>query len=145
MIEKSIYIVKGSLKKNNVEVIVNIEQDCRYYGYESELQQVVLVLLNNSKEALVNRSIKDPIINIYIKQEDEFYKIKICDNAGGIIKSIREKIFEPYFTTKHKSKGTGLGLYMSKKIIEESMDGELNMNTHKLGVCFEIKLKVVNE
>lgn len=145
MVEKSIYIVKGSLKKNNVEVIVDIEQDCRYYGYESELQQVVLVLLNNSKEALVNRNIKDPIINIYIKQEDEFYIIKICDNAGGIIKSIREKIFEPYFTTKHKSKGTGLGLYMSKKIIEENMNGELNVNNHKSGVCFEIKLKVVDE
>ncbi|WP_372998479.1 ABC transporter substrate-binding protein [Sulfurimonas sp.] len=145
MIEKSIYIVKGSLKENNIEVSVEIEQDYRYYGYESELQQVVLVLLNNAKEALVNRSIKTPIINIYIELEDEFYIIKICDNAGGITKNIREKIFEPYFTTKHKSKGTGLGLYMSKKIIEESMDGELNVNNQNKGVCFEIKLKVVDE
>jgi ABC-type nitrate/sulfonate/bicarbonate transport system substrate-binding protein/signal transduction histidine kinase len=144
MIEKSIYIVKGSLKENNIEVTVDVEEDYRYYGYESELQQVVLVLLNNAKEALVNRSVKTPNINIYIELEEEYYIIKICDNAGGIIKNIREKIFEPYFTTKHKSKGTGLGLYMSKKIIEESMDGELNVNNYKLGVCFEIKLKVVN-
>jgi len=145
MVEKSIYIVKGSLKQNNIEVTVDIEKDFRYYGYESELQQVVVVILNNAKDALVGRSINFPRINIYIEVRDWYYIIKICDNAGGITKNIRDKIFEPYFTTKHKSKGTGLGLYMSKKIIEESMDGELNVNNNKMGVCFEIKLKVSSE
>jgi C4-dicarboxylate-specific signal transduction histidine kinase len=145
MIEKSIYIVKGSLKKNNIEVTVDIEQDYRYYGYESELQQVVVVVLNNAKDALISRNIHLPKINIYIEKDDECNLIKICDNAGGITKNIRDKIFEPYFTTKHKSKGTGLGLYMSKKIIEDSLDGELNVTNYKMGVCFEIKLKVVDE
>ncbi|EHP29160.1 histidine kinase [Sulfurimonas gotlandica GD1] len=145
MIEKSIYIVKGSLKKNNIEVTVDIENDFRYFGYEGELQQVVVVILNNAKDVLLSRNINSPIINISIELKDGFYTIRICDNAGGITKNIREKIFEPYFTTKHKSKGTGLGLYMSKKIIEESMDGELNVKNHNMGSCFEIKLKVSSD
>ncbi|MFT5835248.1 MAG: C4-dicarboxylate-specific signal transduction histidine kinase [Sulfurimonas sp.] len=145
MIEKSIYIVKGSLKKYNIEVVVDIKKEYKYYAYESELQQVVLVLLNNAKEALVIRNIKDPIINIHIEKIDEFFIIKICDNAGGITKNIRDKVFEPYFTTKHKSKGTGLGLYMSKKIIEESLDGTLSVRNCNKGVCFEIKLRADDE
>ncbi len=89
MIEKSVYIVKGSLKENKIEVIVDIEQDYRYYGYENELQQVVLVLLNNAKEALIKESITAPLINIKIMREYEFYMIKICNNAGGITKKLK--------------------------------------------------------
>jgi len=87
-------------------VTVDIEKDYRYYGYESELQQVVVVILNNDKDALTSRNINGSRINIYIEEDNGFYLIKICDNAGGITKNIRDKIFEQYFTTKHKSKGT---------------------------------------
>lgn len=145
MIEKSIYIVKGSLKKHNIEVIVDIQDEFKYYGYESELQQVIVVILNNAKDALVNRNILMAKITITIEFNDEFYSIKISDNAGGIANEIKDKIFDPYFTTKHKSQGAGLGLYMSKKIIEDSLDGSLNVYNCENGVCFEIRLGVSSE
>jgi len=145
MIEKSVYIVKGSLKKNNIEVIIDIQNEFKYYGYESELQQVIVVILNNAKDALVNRNILMAKITITIELDDEFYNIRVSDNAGGIAKEIKDKIFDPYFTTKHKSQGTGLGLYMSKKIIEDSLDGSLNVYNCDYGVCFEIRLGVSSE
>jgi len=142
MIEKSIYIVKGSLKQNHIEIVVDIEKDFRFKGYESELQQVIVVILNNAKDALISRDVNMPRINIDLEKKNGCFVIRVYDNAGGIPTDIQSKIFEPYYTTKYKSKGTGLGLYISKKIIEESMSGELNVFNMRDGVCFEIKLKV---
>jgi ABC-type nitrate/sulfonate/bicarbonate transport system substrate-binding protein/signal transduction histidine kinase len=142
MIEKSIYIVKGSLKQNHIEIVVDIEKDFRFKGYESELQQVIVVILNNAKDALISRDVNMPRINIDLEKKNGSFVIRVYDNAGGIPTDIQSKIFEPYYTTKYKSKGTGLGLYISKKIIEESMSGELNVFNMRDGVCFEIKLKV---
>ena len=145
MAEKSIYIVERSLKENNIEVVVDAKEEFKYNGYENELQQVMVVILNNAKDALVSRNKVMAKITINIELEDEFYIIKICDNAGGMTQKIRERIFEPYFTTKHKSQGTGLGLYMSKKIIEDSLGGFLSVENTPEGACFEIKLREINE
>jgi ABC-type nitrate/sulfonate/bicarbonate transport system substrate-binding protein/signal transduction histidine kinase len=141
MIQRSVHIVKGSLDKYSISITVDIDASIEYSSYENELQQVIVVILNNSKDALLNRNTYKPEINIILKKEDNFYLIKICDNAGGITRSIREKIFEPYYTTKHKSQGTGLGLYMSKKIVEESLKGELHVKNSEYGACFTIKLR----
>ncbi|MCK9491471.1 MAG: HAMP domain-containing histidine kinase [Sulfurimonas sp.] len=145
MIEKSLYIVKGSLARNDINVEMKIDNKYRCNSYENELQQVIVVILNNAIDAIVERHIFNAqIIILYIRNEDSC-TIRICDNAGGITKSIKEKIFEPYFTTKHKSQGTGLGLYMSRKIIEDILEGELSVSNCELGVCFDIRLGLSSE
>jgi len=101
-------------------------------GFKSEYQQVILIIINNAKDALVENKIKDPIINIVIKKN----KVTIEDNAGGISKKIINRIFEPYFTTKEQGKGTGIGLYMSKMIIEDNMGGILSVRNKNKGARF---------
>ncbi|RLA72049.1 MAG: histidine kinase, partial [Epsilonproteobacteria bacterium] len=115
------------------------------YGLPNELQQVFLVILNNAIDILVSKKISNPKITIDIEQVDGCSVIKIKDNAGGMSTEIQEKIFEPYYTTKHKSQGTGLGLYISKIIVEDSLGGTLKVQTNATGACFIIKLKVSHE
>ncbi len=141
IIEKSVYIVKGGFTKHEIEIEVDVHNAFMCHSYENELQQVLVVILNNAKDALINRNSYQALISIYVKIEGDSYIVEICDNAGGISKDIRDKIFDPYFTTKHKSQGTGLGLYMAKKIIHESLDGELSVSNREFGTCFEIKIK----
>jgi C4-dicarboxylate-specific signal transduction histidine kinase len=145
LIEKSVYIVKGTLKANNIEIQINADKNITCHGYANELQQVIVVILNNAKDMFISRNIFKPKIEIDVKKFDENLEIIICDNAGGISPSIVDKIFEPYFTTKHKSQGTGLGLYISKMIIEESMGGLLYVTPLKQGTCFHIDLKDRND
>jgi C4-dicarboxylate-specific signal transduction histidine kinase len=141
VIEKSIYILKGTLDSHNIEIDIDLDDDFKSYGYPSELQQVIVAILNNAKEALINKKMFYPEIYIRVDRIDEYNNIYICDNAGGIDVDIIDKIFEPYFTTKYKSKGTGLGLYISKLIIEGSLEGELGVKNVVDGACFHIKIK----
>ena len=90
-----------------------------------ELSQVIINILNNAKDILGEKNIKEPWIKIDLEQIDNFAMITIEDNGGGIPYDILPKIFEPYFTTKHQSQGTGLGLNMCYKIIHESLDGKI--------------------
>lgn len=143
LIDKSIYIVQGTYKAHSIELIKNIDKDYEWSGYPSELQQVLVVILNNAKDMFILRNIFKPKVIVDIKIEEEEFFISICDNAGGIKNKIIEKIFDPYFTTKHESQGTGLGLYLSKKIIEESMHGKLEVQNNKNGACFKIILKAI--
>jgi C4-dicarboxylate-specific signal transduction histidine kinase len=88
----------------------------------------------------VERGIKDPLIHIEIDQEEDMSVVRVKDNAGGIEEEVITRIFEPYFSTK-KGSGTGLGLYMSKMIIEENMEGELSVCNDTNGALFTIKVK----
>lgn len=145
LMEKSIYILKGTFKSHNIEIENKIDKKFEYKGYPNELQQVIVVILNNAKDMFISRNIFKPkvIINIEVNEGD--CQISICDNAGGIKEAIIEKLFNPYFTTKHESQGTGLGLYLSKKIIEESMQGKLGVKNKNNGACFTIQLHAVQE
>ncbi len=144
IVEEAITIMKETLKGNNIKIIFNNKNSIIKKGYPNELLQVILNILNNAKDALCLQNIQDKKIIILLdeyidKSKKEFVKISICDNGGGINKEIISKIFDPYFTTKHSSQGTGIGLYMSKKIIEQSR-GSIEAQNQENGICFIIKL-----
>ncbi|MEA1892653.1 MAG: sensor histidine kinase [Campylobacterota bacterium] len=139
-IDSSILILKNSIKVHNIDIELFSKENYEYYGLEDELQQVILILLNNAKDILSEREIKRPKIEIKIKKDKEKFIITICDNAGGVPVELLDKIFEPYFTTKHKTQGTGLGLYISKLIIEENMRGSLYLKNSANGACFSIEI-----
>ncbi|QKJ26268.1 sensor histidine kinase [Aliarcobacter cibarius] len=123
-IEKSINVLNTLLK----DVDINItEKEIYLDAYESEFMQVIISILSNSIEIFKEREIKEKSININIYENDNNYLINIEDNAGGIKNEIIDKIFEPYFTTKHKSGGTGMGLYISKLIMQTSFKGDIKV------------------
>jgi len=153
-IEKAISLIDVNLNDQNIKVIHNI-QGIKIWGIENELIQVLLNVFNNSIDAFESKEIEDDndkLIFIDMSKEDGFIVISIKDNAGGIPESIIERIFEPYFTTKHKSQGTGIGLYMSFEIITKHMKGEFFVKNHVFthdeneyeGAKFTIKLPTVN-
>ena len=109
-------------------------------GISNELSQVIINILQNAKDAFLQNECKEKTIKIKVAENCNNVYIKIEDNAGGIENSIIERIFEPYFTTKHASKGTGLGLFMSKLIIEKSFEGTIEVSNIKNGACFTITL-----
>ncbi len=127
-------------KKNNNLFLVN--------GYANEFSQVIINILQNSKDAILENInfIEDKNIFVDISSDENSVKIVIKDSAKGIPTSIINRIFEPYFTTKEEGKGTGIGLYMSRMIIETNMQGKLNVSNYENGAIFEINMKkLVNE
>ncbi len=135
VIENTLQLIEGRLKKYNIAVNKELKR-VKFYGYKSEFSQVILNILNNAIDVLVERDIKDKEIFIRVKND----KIEIEDNAGGIPEEIKDKIFEPYFTTKFQSQGTGIGLYMSRAIITQHFNGELFAYNSERGAVFVIKV-----
>ncbi len=136
IIDSVLMISESSMKTNDIELVLDIGEIVEFETYENELKQVLLNLIKNSEDALLDNSIKDPKIVIKIDK----YSISIKDNAGGIPEDIMEKIFDPYFSTKLKKDGTGLGLYMSKLIIEDHCRGKLTVSNDEEGAIFQINL-----
>ena len=122
-------IIDSSIKNNHLDVILNLTENINIQGYPNELIQCFINIFNNAKDALVENN-KEGDRFIFISQEtiNTNVIIKFRDNAGGIPNDIIHKVFEPYFTTKHQSQGTGLGLHMTYNFIIDSMDGSINVN-----------------
>ena len=140
-IDNTINLLDGSLKNSNILILKNYKDtNIIFLGFINELEQVLLNIINNAKDALIENSIKNSKINIKITKEQNNINIDIFDNAGGIPEDIKEKIFEPYFTTKEQGKGTGIGLYMSKMIIENNFNGKINVYNINDGANFKIIL-----
>jgi len=137
-IEETIAIEDASLNKHKISL--NIQgDDFTVYGFRSEFQQVILNILSNADYALQNSDVTEPRIDILLEKGH----ITINDNAEGISEEILDRIFEPYFSTKDQGEGVGIGLYMSKVIIEEKMGGSLlARNLPDGGASFTIKLEV---
>ncbi|MBI3874158.1 MAG: PAS domain-containing sensor histidine kinase [Arcobacter sp.] len=126
LFEKTLSIVNPNLKSNYIELISNISPTLEIKGYENELMQAFINIINNAKDALIsNESLEEKYIFIEAKKQDDVCEIIIKDNGGGIKSSVMDRIFEPYFTTKHQSQGTGLGLSMTHKIITELHHGTM--------------------
>ncbi|AXX90284.1 histidine kinase [Arcobacter suis] len=135
---KAINIIDATLKNFGIKLNVNIKNDKKVYGYPTEFAQVILNLLSNAKDILVEKEIKNPRIDMSIDSKGVLSIITIKDNAGGIDEKNQELIFDPYYSTKDSSKGTGLGLYISKLIIERNMGGELSVYNDEEGAVFKI-------
>jgi len=134
------FIIESSLKYNNIDLQIFIEEESQVVGYPREFAQAILNILSNAKDVLVERKIEKPYIELTLQRGSKYALIKIEDNAGGIKEKIIDRIFEPYFTTKHAKQGTGIGLYMSQIIIEENMHGYINVSNTQQGALFTIKL-----
>lgn len=143
MVEKAVALVATSYEQSGITLRVVNHGTVPMSGFALEFSQVILNILNNAKDVLVERGTAEPVVLIECHCEDGSRNvIKIRDNAGGIPQAILDTIFDPYFTTKFKSQGTGLGLYMSKMIIENIMGGKLFAHNTPDGAEFSIELPV---
>lgn len=122
VIEYTINLTKTNFKSQNIKIVENII-DLEVFTFKNELIQVLLNILNNAGDELCKGDKKRKLIMIETYENDEHLFIKVLDNAGGIKKSIINRVFDPYFTTKHKSQGTGVGLYMCETIVKKHMQG----------------------
>lgn len=137
-VEKTLAILKPQLYYSSIDVTINGE-DVQHNSYENELQQVVLNIISNAKDALVEHNAENRKITIDINRDDLALTLTIADNAGGIPEEILTQVFESYFTTKG-SDGSGVGLYMSKMIVEESLLGRIKVYNDDEGAVFTIEL-----
>ena len=142
IIEKSINIIKTSFESKNINLITNYNFNSEIFSYANEIQQVILIILKNAEDILMEKNIENKLIEINTFKENDFAIIQIEDNGGGIAMEIINKIFDPYFSTKKSKEGTGLGLYMSKIIIDEHCLGNLSAKNSANGATFEIKLPI---
>ncbi|NQY94884.1 MAG: HAMP domain-containing histidine kinase [Campylobacteraceae bacterium] len=137
--KEAIVLIKESLINQHIVLNFELIEDKQINGYQREYSQVILNLLVNAKDALLMNHIKNANIIINIDIKDDVSIVQVKDNAGGINTDHLESIFEPYFSTK-KSQGTGLGLYMSKMIIETNMQGKLSATNDDKGAVFTISI-----
>ncbi len=134
-------VAETSLKRNSISVAVDIADDIIVKGFRNEYTQVVVNILNNARDIFVERGIRKPVITLRTFREDHASVLVIADNGGGIADDVMGKIFTPYFTTKGPYRGTGIGLYMSKIIIEKNMQGRLSVCNTGDGAEFKIEVR----
>jgi len=140
-------IIKPILKAQGIEIFKFFDnEDLECYGFDREFSQVIINILNNAKDAIIAKNVDEKVIKIVVNNQKNEVTINIYDNGGGIPENIIDNIFDDHFTTKEKIGGTGIGLYMSKTIIEEHFKGKLlatndkfNLNEKSYyGACFTI-------
>ncbi len=144
VIEDVLNIIQISLDNKNIKVVVDFKYNNRVKIYANELKQVILNLMKNAEDALLEAKPKDPVIRIstYTDENNSHNPVlRVEDNGGGIDEEIITKIYDPYFSTKGAKDGTGLGLYMSKIIVEEHCGGTLSVKNNKNGAVFTIAMK----
>ena len=137
---KALSLVDMNLDDRQIRIDVDALDTPIIHGYRNEYSQVLINILMNSKDAFLERRIADPRVLIRISREDGRSVVTMADNAGGIAEDIIGKIFDPYFTTKGPQKGTGVGLFMSKTIIEKNMNGRLTVRNTADGAEFRVEV-----
>ncbi len=149
-IDSFLHLVEGTIKTNYINILLDLKDNIKINGFENELIQCLINIFNNSKDAMIERNIEDKLFFISSTVENNYVNLFLKDNAGGIDNSILSKIFEPYFTTKHKAQGTGIGLNMTYNLIVDSMDGMIEAfnvnyeynNKKYTGAEFKISLPI---
>lgn len=138
--DRVLSLVSASLKSSGIMVEIEVADDVAAIGYQNEYAQVLLNIITNSREACIERRVADPCIFIRITREKERSVLYVRDNCGGIPDNVMPRIFDPYFSTRGPDRGTGIGLYMSKVIIEQNMDGRLTARNLGGGAEFRIEV-----
>ncbi|MGD9787735.1 MAG: PAS domain S-box protein [Sulfuricellaceae bacterium] len=142
-IDDALFVMEASLKNNNIAVIKNYSPGLVCYGYANQFSQALLNILANAKDALLGRHVADGAITINLDKVEGKARLAIQDNAGGIPTAVLPRIFEPYFTTKES--GSGIGLYMTKMILERNLNGTIEANNHEDGALVTITLPLVQQ
>ena len=145
IVHNTIELVDASFRNHTISLETELDETLELEGYPSEFSQVVLNILSNAKDALIQKDPPDKRVRIKSYQTDDEIVLEISDNAGGIPENVIERIFDPYFTTKEEGKGTGIGLYMSKTIIEQNMNGRLEVQNDADGARFTIRFALHEE
>jgi signal transduction histidine kinase len=139
-VNRSLDFLEPALKRNNIRWAVEILDDFLINGYPNEYAHVLLNIIKNAKDIFIERKTSDPKITIKVFREAGKGVVTIADNAGGISEDVMDKIFDPYFTTRSKDSGIGIGLYMSRLIIEKNMQGKLSARNIENGAEFRIEI-----
>jgi signal transduction histidine kinase len=144
IVQNSIGLISAQLKSHDIEFNFEIPDEPLWCdGYENELGQATLNLINNAKDAVVERRKRGKRkIIVRLAREAQTARIEVEDNGGGVPPELMDRIFEPFFTTKNDGRGTGIGLYMSKMIVEDSMRGTIGVYNVEKGALFFISLPV---
>lgn len=142
-IQQAVSLVDAAFKSGNISISIDAEEDCVLNGYPNEYSQVLLNLLSNAKEAIQGAGTISGKIGVTLMKQKGIGVLTVWDNGGGIPEAINDKIFEPYFSTK--SMGTGIGLYMSKMIIERNMNGIITASTRGGGAEFKVCIPLGEE
>jgi signal transduction histidine kinase len=135
-------LIGKSLENNDIELNISGDLDQNINTHKNELLQVIINILSNAKDALADKQIKNKKISISTCKKEKNIFFEFCDNAGGIKEEIMDKIFDPYISTKEEKNGTGLGLYMSKTIVEKHLFGKIWVENTEEGACFMIELPI---
>ena len=153
-IRQNIDLIEASFKNHNITIDPKINQDIELFGYQNELTQALINILNNAKDQLIKLDKEElKLVSIETIIQNNMVEINITDNGGGVPKDIIDKVFDPYFTTKHQSQGTGIGLYMTHEIIVKHFNGQLYVtnvdftyeNKTYTGARFTIALPMIKE
>jgi C4-dicarboxylate-specific signal transduction histidine kinase len=139
-IANTLSLIEDSYRNQHIGIEVVAKDDHVIIGYRNEFAQALLNILNNARDALTEGEIDEPRVTITTCSEGDSAVVTISDNAGGIPEEIMGKIFDPYFTTKGPQQGTGIGLFMSKAIIEKNMGGRLTVRNTGQGAEFRIEV-----
>ncbi|KAB0666813.1 PAS domain S-box protein [Oryzomonas japonica] len=139
-VQLAVGLIDAALKNSYITTELHLDPDVTAVGYKNEYSQVLLNIISNAKDVLLERHVHEPRITIQAFRDNDLSVVTVHDNGGGIDESLCNKIFDPYFTTKGPDKGTGIGLYMSKVIIEKNMAGKLTALNHRDGAEFRIEL-----
>ena len=145
IVMEALEMLEDTFMNHNIKIDYNFSKSINLYGFPNEINQVIFSILQNAKEALVEKNIDSKKVFISIKKDRDFAYINIVDNAGGVPSALLGNIFEPYFTTKKYKKSSGLGLFLSKIIIEENMQGKLEFENASEGAKFVITLPISKE
>ena len=141
-LNESLAIMQASFEKHKIALKLCVPKEgIEVTAVKSEIEQVVVSVVNNAVDALVLHAIQNPEIQISLIQDTDSITISISDNGGGIDKKIIDKVFDPYFSTKVQRNGTGIGLYTSKIILEHHKNGTISVRNEDKGACFIIKIK----
>ena len=134
-------LINKSFDSQNIKIDIQYSELTKRYLFKNELVQIVLNILNNSRDAFLERNVQNPQIKISFFEDESSQNIFIEDNAKGIDEKIITNIFDPYFSTKSKKNGSGLGLYICKTILEKDDQGTIKVENKNDGVLFSIVIK----